>query len=100
MAERMERIPAEEMEGRLHSLPGWSLEDGKWLVKKYRFPSFLSAVAFVNEVARIAEAMDHHPMIAIDFRVVTLRFTTWSAAGLTELDVAGAQRANEAFAAR
>ncbi|UUZ82311.1 4a-hydroxytetrahydrobiopterin dehydratase [Paenibacillus sp. P26] len=47
--------------------------------QKYRFPSFPAAVTFVNEAARIAEEMNHHPMIAIDFRVVTLRLTTWSA---------------------
>ncbi|MGG1519438.1 4a-hydroxytetrahydrobiopterin dehydratase [Paenibacillus oryzisoli] len=92
------KLDQAEVEAGLASLPGWSLEaDDKWIARKYRFGTFLDAIAFVNEVARLSEAANHHPMIAIDYRMVTLRLTTWNAGGLTPLDLATAAEFNEAF---
>ncbi|GLI05000.1 4a-hydroxytetrahydrobiopterin dehydratase [Paenibacillus tyrfis] len=92
------RLTAEEVKARLSGLEGWTVEEGKWLVKKYRFPAFAGSIAFVNRIADIAEAMNHHPMIAIDYRMVTLRLTSWNAGGLTELDFASVARYDEAYA--
>ncbi|SDD16363.1 4a-hydroxytetrahydrobiopterin dehydratase [Paenibacillus sp. UNCCL117] len=84
----------------LAARPGWLQDEGdsRWISKRYRFGSFPEAVAFVGEVARIAEEEEHHPLIAIDYKVVTLRLTTWSAGGLTRLDFTVAERFDEAFA--
>ncbi|MFB0842799.1 4a-hydroxytetrahydrobiopterin dehydratase [Paenibacillus oleatilyticus] len=92
------RLTTEEVKARLSSLEGWTVEEGKWLVKKYRFSFFTGSIAFVNRIADIAEAMNHHPMIAIDYRMVTLRLTSWNAGGLTELDFASVVRYDEAYA--
>jgi 4a-hydroxytetrahydrobiopterin dehydratase len=37
-------------------------------------------------VADVAESLDHHPDIAIEYTKVTLRVTTHDAGGLTEND--------------
>lgn len=79
-----------ELEEQLRDLPGWSLEDGK-LAKKYTFPSFADALAFVNKVAAIAERMNHHPFISLDYRRVALRLTTWHSGGITRLDIESAK---------
>ena len=42
-----------------------------------------------------AEAADHHPDLTINYRRVTVAYTTHSAGGLTEKDVAGARMAEE-----
>jgi len=85
-------LTPEELKEGLKKLDGWKTEEnGKWLVRTRMLPSFKEAVAFVNEVAAIAEAMNHHPFIGIDFRRVTLRLTTWHSGGLTRLDVESAQ---------
>ncbi|CAG7653082.1 4a-hydroxytetrahydrobiopterin dehydratase [Paenibacillus allorhizosphaerae] len=89
-----------EADVRLAGKPGWTLEEEKWIVKKYRFPSFAGSIDFVNKVAVIAEELNHHPMIAIDYRMVTLRLTSWSAGGLTGLDFTCADRFDDAFAAK
>lgn len=78
-----------ELEEGLRGLTGWKLEEGK-LAKKYMFPSFPEAVAFVNKVAGIAERMNHHPFISIDYRKVTLRLVTWHSGGITRLDIESA----------
>jgi 4a-hydroxytetrahydrobiopterin dehydratase len=91
------KLPEERIVELLNRAEGWNREDAKWIVKKYRFKEFLRGVEFVNEVAQIAERLNHHPMIAIDYKMVTLRLTTWSAGGLTELDFTSAAEYDQAF---
>lgn len=83
-----------ELAAGLGGLPGWSVEDGK-LTKKYMFPSFAEAVAFVNKVAETAERMNHHPFIALDYRRVTLRLTSWHSGGITRLDLETARACDQ-----
>ena len=54
--------------------------------RKYTFSGFIAAMAFVNHVADLAEKMDHHPDILIQYKKVTLTLSTHSAGGLTDLD--------------
>jgi 4a-hydroxytetrahydrobiopterin dehydratase len=66
-------------------LSGWAEVDGA-LQREFELPSFAEAIAFVNRVAELAEAENHHPDIAISYKRVTLRWTTHSAGGITERD--------------
>lgn len=79
----------EELQAALQRLPGWSAEEGK-IVKKYLFPAFTAAIDFVNKVAVVAEQMNHHPFISVDYRRVTLKLVTWHSGGITGLDIASA----------
>ena len=60
---------------------------GDELVKTVKRGGFAKAVAYVNEVANLAEERDHHPDIDIRWDTVTLRLTTHSEGGLTERDI-------------
>ncbi|RIK45494.1 MAG: 4a-hydroxytetrahydrobiopterin dehydratase [Chloroflexi bacterium] len=75
----------------LEELPGWRREE-RGIRKRYRCASFLEAVAFVNQVAALAEEAQHHPDIDIRWRNVILFLTTHEAGGVTELDLALARR--------
>ena len=72
----------------------WREADGA-LERSYELGSFGEAIAFVNSVAALAEREDHHPAIAIDYRKVTLRWTTHSAGGVTDRDRELAARSDE-----
>ena len=61
--------------------------DGDELVKVVTRKDFAGAMALVNGVALLAEGANHHPDIAISWNRVTLRLTTHSAGGLTQLDL-------------
>ncbi|MBB1514774.1 4a-hydroxytetrahydrobiopterin dehydratase [Tessaracoccus sp. MC1679] len=50
--------------------------------------SFPSALAFVNDVARIAEEHNHHPEIDLRYSRVHLAVASHDAGGITERDVA------------
>ncbi|OCT16471.1 pterin-4-alpha-carbinolamine dehydratase [Paenibacillus pectinilyticus] len=94
------KLERAEVAGRLAELGTWSLEaeESKWIIRKYRFKAFLQGISFVNKIALLSEAVNHHPMIAIDYQMVTLRLTTWSAGGLTELDFTTAAKFDQAYA--
>jgi 4a-hydroxytetrahydrobiopterin dehydratase len=72
----------------------WSEVDGA-LEREFVFDGFPQAIAFVNRVAGLAEAENHHPDIAVSFKRVTLRWTTHSAGGITEHDRQLAARTDE-----
>lgn len=79
--------------------PSWTLEQGQ-LVRTFEAFTFMRAIAFVTEVARVADAADHHPDIDIRFRRVTLRFVTHDAGQqVTELDTRLAAECELLFAA-
>ncbi|HEV7132099.1 MAG TPA: 4a-hydroxytetrahydrobiopterin dehydratase [Gaiellaceae bacterium] len=63
----------------------WSEVDGA-LQREFELPSFGEAIAFVNRVAELAEAENHHPDIAVSYKRVTLRWTTHSEGGITDRD--------------
>lgn len=64
---------------------GWSEVEGA-LEREFEFEGFGEAIAFVNRVAELAEAANHHPDIAISYRRVTLRWRTHSAEAISERD--------------
>lgn len=83
------KLPAADIAQRIQGLKGWTLH-GDAIRKQYVFDGFPEAVAFVNRLAHEAEAADHHPDILIEYKRVTLTYSTHSEGGLTEKDFAGA----------
>jgi 4a-hydroxytetrahydrobiopterin dehydratase len=73
---------------------GWREEDGA-LVRELEFSSFAEAVAFVDRLAEVADAANHHPDIDIRYRRVVVRWTTHSAGGITDRDRELAARTSE-----
>ena len=69
----------------MESVPGWE-NNGKEITRTYKFKDFAEAMAFVNKVAGLAEAADHHPDIDIRWNQVKLTLSTHSAGGLTPKD--------------
>jgi 4a-hydroxytetrahydrobiopterin dehydratase len=65
----------------------WEVRDGR-LVLVVKKKDFAEAMAFVNRVAEVAEARNHHPDIAVSWDTVTLTQWSHSAGGITQADVA------------
>lgn len=67
----------------LEQLTGWSLEDnGKKIKKKFKFPNFLSALSFVNQVGQLCEDEGHHADIHFGWGYATVYFQTHKIDGL------------------
>lgn len=72
----------------LRNVRGWRLITGsKKIQKDFVFKNFKAAVAFVNRVAEIAEAEDHHPDLFIhDYKKLRITLMTHAIGGLSEND--------------
>lgn len=75
-------LSATEIESRLAHCPGWALRDGA-IEKSYRFDDYHRTMAFVNALAWIAHAEDHHPELRVQYGSCTVRFCTHSVGGLS-----------------
>jgi 4a-hydroxytetrahydrobiopterin dehydratase len=77
----------QEARERVNALPGWELLASELEIRKvYVFSDFKGSMRFVNRVAELAEAMDHHPDILISYGRVTLTLTSHDSGGLTDRD--------------
>jgi 4a-hydroxytetrahydrobiopterin dehydratase len=85
-----------EIAAGLSSLDGWT-RDGDAIRKQFTFPGFPEAVAYVGRLVPECEAADHHPDITINYRRVTLSYSTHSEHGLTAKDFDGARAAERAL---
>src|SRR5262249_14660594 len=84
------RLTDTQIQERLATLEGWTLE-GNAIRKQYTLGGVPGANSFVPRPAVHAGAADHHPDILINYKRVTLTFSTHSEGGLTEKDFAGAR---------
>lgn len=87
-------LATDEVEARLPE--GWEREDDE-IVRVYEFDDYLSGVRFVQNVGEAAEDEFHHPEIIVRYEEVEVRFTTHDAGGITEKDLAMAERCNDEF---
>ncbi|MGQ3050665.1 MAG: 4a-hydroxytetrahydrobiopterin dehydratase [Roseateles sp.] len=68
----------------LAALPGWLPDpENKLIAKRFGFANFYQTMAFVDAVAEIAHAQDHHPELHVGFDACTVSYTTHSRGGLT-----------------
>ena len=81
----MPALSATEAASLLSTLPSWQVESGE-LVRTFQFGDFLGSIAFVNQLAPLAEAKGHHQDIDIRYNRVRLGLVTHDAGGLTAKD--------------
>ena len=81
----MALLSENEIAQRLSGLKDWT-QEGNQIVKQYKFKNFVESMGFVTKVAILAESVDHHPDIMIEYSKVTITLSTHSEGGLTEKD--------------
>lgn len=75
-----------EIQRALGGLSGWTRR-GDMLTKTFTFPTFADGIAFVDRIAKIADARQHHPDIDIRYTKIMLCLSTHDAGGITEKDL-------------
>lgn len=82
----------EEVEKGLKQVKGWKLVDSA-IEKNHKFANFMEAIEFVNKVADVAEAENHHPDILLwNWNNVRLTLTTHAVKGLSKNDFTPASK--------
>jgi 4a-hydroxytetrahydrobiopterin dehydratase len=79
----------------LPQVPGWDVVDDHHLVREYRFPDFLQALAATNRVGQLAEAQGHHPDLFLAWGKLGVKIWTHKIDGLTESDFILAAKIDE-----
>lgn len=74
----------------------WNIGQDK-IEKVFTFKDFKSSMKFVNKVADLAEKMNHHPEIEINYDKVEIELTTHSAGGITEKDIELANKIERSY---
>ena len=88
------RLSRNKARDEVDKLRNWRLRQGV-ISRTFVFADFAQAMRFVNRVARLAEAANHHPDITINYNRVKLALTTHDEGGLTMKDFGLAGRINK-----
>ena len=79
-------LPPEKIKELLTQLSGWEAVKNHHLTKKFAFPDFVTALAFVNRIGELAEREGHHPDLHLSWGAVQIEIWTHKIDGLTESD--------------
>lgn len=78
------QLDPNQVRAHLAQLPGWSLDaQANAIRKEFRFEDFHRTMAFVNAVAWIAHAEDHHPDFKVSYPSCELSYSTHDVGGLS-----------------
>ena len=99
-----QRLDPEAIDAALDALNAGAAEDaggiwqrrGERIERSFRFADFVSAFAFMAEIALVAERMNHHPEWRNVYGRVDVALTTHDAGGLTRFDFDLARAMNAA----
>jgi 4a-hydroxytetrahydrobiopterin dehydratase len=78
-------LTKKQIEDALVYLDGWVHKDNA-LVREFEFDSDEEKDAFLQQIRVVADEADHHPELAENDLVVTIRLTTHNAKGVTAKD--------------
>ncbi|WP_437192980.1 4a-hydroxytetrahydrobiopterin dehydratase [Planctomicrobium sp. SH527] len=91
------KLSRSESTSLLKSVEGWVLSDDSNLIsREWTVKNFAAAMAFLNDVAVIAEEENHHPDFHLTgYRNIRIELTTHAIQGLSENDFIVAAKINE-----
>ena len=78
-----------EVVSQLARVDGWRLDgdgDAVAIEKTFGFANYYETISFVNAVAFIANAQDHHPDLSVHYNRCVVRFNTHDVKGLSITD--------------
>lgn len=83
----VDRLNDDECAALLAAHPQWSIARGGLAIeRRFTFADFSAAWGFMNRVALLAEAQDHHPEWSNVYNRVDITLTTHDAGGLSARD--------------
>jgi 4a-hydroxytetrahydrobiopterin dehydratase len=83
----VELLTQEEIDRALaRELPEWR-QEGDSITRSVQASTFMDGIRLVQQVAEVAEDLDHHPDIDIRWTTVTFALSTHSVGGLTAKDL-------------
>ena len=90
-------LDEKQIQEALTERPDWEYRDGA-LTRQVKAADFLGGIRLVDEVAVVAESLNHHPDIDIRYTNLTFRLVTHAAGGVTDKDLEMSGRIDEVLA--
>lgn len=75
-------LSEDAIKDQLASMDGWTSEHNA-IHKIIKFDSYMAGIDFVNELAVVAEAKNHHPDLTVGWCEVKVTFTSHDQGGVT-----------------
>lgn len=89
----LKRLADDQIPGLLSQVSGWTHQpDTQTISKSFKFENYYQTIAFVNALAWIANAEDHHPDLEVGYNRCTVHFTTHAVNGLSLNDFISAAK--------
>jgi 4a-hydroxytetrahydrobiopterin dehydratase len=82
-----------DIRSHLAQVSGWQRTEGA-IEKTFSFRNYYETIAFVNALAWIAHAEDHHPDLRVTYDRCVVRFSTHSVGGISRNDFICAAKAD------
>ena len=93
-------LEASELPALLAQVPQWQVEDNR-IVRSFAFADYHETIEFVNALAWMIHAQDHHPDLLVRYRHCQVAYTTHSAGHAVSLnDVICAAKADAIYEER
>ena len=93
-------LSADDINAYLWALPGWTLEQNK-VQKTFEFKNYYETLAFINAIAYVIHAEDHHPELLVTYSRCVVKFDTHSVndgkGGISENDFICAAKVDAIF---
>jgi 4a-hydroxytetrahydrobiopterin dehydratase len=80
-------------------MPGWSYADGA-INRTYKFGNYHETIDFVNALADVVHANDHHPDLFVSYNRCTVALNTHDVKGISENDFIIAAHADALYQSR
>lgn len=90
-------LTEDEIGRELASVPAWRRE-GDRLVREFAFANYDRTMAFVNAVAWVAHAEDHHPDLFVSYARCRVEYSTHDCNGLSQRDFNCARQLDQLYA--
>ncbi len=76
-APQFKALSADELAAYLPAVAAWHLQDGR-IVRQFSFADYYATLAFVNAIAYVIHAEDHHPELVVTYNKCTVKYDTHS----------------------
>jgi 4a-hydroxytetrahydrobiopterin dehydratase len=90
-----------QVQANMAAVPGWQIQESQ-LTRRFDFKNYYETLAFVNAIAYMIHAEDHHPLLSVAYNHCTVKYHTHSVnqgqGGLSENDFICAAKVDAIFA--
>ena len=90
----------QEVKSYMSQVPGWEIivDDGiQKLTQTFKPKNYTKSMAFTNDVAKLAESINHHPQMVVEYGSVTVVWWSHKIKGLHKNDFIMAAKSSELF---